>query len=121
MGTEDAYELLMKGRHLLLADHPHQAAVVLERAAILEPKKASIREDLARALFRSGQPRRAKEEFERVIEKEPTNHYAHYGLGLCLARIGSIAKARGHLKLAVASRPNNEVYSGALRSVREDH
>ena len=55
---ESAYELLQRGQALLQRHHNAQAAVVLERAARLEPGKASILEALGRAYFNSGQTER---------------------------------------------------------------
>ena len=50
-----------------------------------------------------------------VIDLDPVNDYAHFGLGLCLLRAGDKDTARGHLKLAVIMRPDNEDYEQALR------
>ena len=88
MDQQDVYAMLLRGRDLLGRGHHHQAATVLERASLLEPEKTSIREELARALYLSGQKARAGEEFARVVELDPSNDYAHFGLGLCQA-VGS--------------------------------
>src|SRR5674476_1504956 len=84
---EGAYELLQRGTALLAKRHPAQAAVVLVRAAAIEPAKGSILEPLGRALFMSGQLERAVETFEALLEIDPSNHYAHYALGLSLIHI----------------------------------
>jgi uncharacterized protein HemY len=57
---ETAYELLQRGQSLLASRHHAQAAIVLERADRLEPRKASILEALGRAYFNSGQPEAAR-------------------------------------------------------------
>jgi Flp pilus assembly protein TadD len=114
MDQQDVYAMLLRGRDLLRRGHHHQAATVLERASLLEPEKTSIREDLARALYLSGQKARAGEEFARVVELDPSNDYAHFGLGLCHAASGNIKRALGHLKIAVAMRPDSEDYRHAL-------
>ena len=111
---DDAYSLLMKARQLLTDRHPHQAAIVLERAIVLEPEKTSIRESLARALFNSGQTARAKEQFQIMVDADPSNDYAHFGLALCQAKTGERRAATGHLKIAVAMRPDSEIYRTAL-------
>ena len=49
--TESAYELLQRGQALMRRRHNAQAAVVLERAARLEPGKGSILEALGRSCF----------------------------------------------------------------------
>ena len=85
---QSAYDAFQEGNRLLASRNPHAAAIVLERARDLEPDKASVRETLARAYFRSGRITQAAEEFERAVEIEPVNDYAHFGLGLCLMRRG---------------------------------
>jgi Flp pilus assembly protein TadD len=89
--------------------------VALERARDLEPEKGSIREALARAYFRSQRVDAALAEFEKVLELDPVNDYAHFGLGMCLLRKGDRAAARGHLKMATIMRPGEEAYQDALR------
>jgi Flp pilus assembly protein TadD len=114
-GTGEAYTRFQEGRRLLESGNAHAAIVSLERARELEPEKGSIREALARAYFRSGRIRRAQEEFQKVVELDPVNDYAHFGLGLCLLRTGDRDGARGHLKLATIMRPDAEAYQVALR------
>src|SRR6478736_5404510 len=55
-----AYELYSRGSAMLHDGHPHAAALILGRAKLLEPDKASIREALGRALFMSGRATRAR-------------------------------------------------------------
>jgi Tfp pilus assembly protein PilF len=114
---ESTYALWQRGCSLLSERHFHQAATVLERAREIEPQKASIREALARAYYGSGRPDWARAEFEAALEIEPTNDYAHFGLALCLERAGQIASARGHAKMAVVMRPQDENYRRALERI----
>ena len=65
---ESAYDLLQRGHALLEDHHNAQAAVVLERAARLEPGKASILEALGRAYFNSAQTERSRETFEALAD-----------------------------------------------------
>ena len=117
MSRESTYSLWQRGCALLAGHHFHQAAIVLERARAQEPGKASIREALARAYYSSGRPDRARAEFEAALEIEPTNDYAHFGLALCLERTGEMASARGHAKLAVVMRPQDENYRRVLERI----
>ena len=119
-GSGEAYSRFQEGSRLLDSGNTHAAIVALERARDLEPDKGSIREALARAYFRSGRVALAKVEFETVVELDPVNDYAHFGLGLCLLRQGDRLGARRHLKLAVAMRPDQADYRNALsRAVDE--
>jgi Flp pilus assembly protein TadD len=117
---QSAYDAFQEGNRLLSSENPHAAVIALERARDLEPDKASVRETLARAYFRSGRFAQARVEFERAVEIEPVNDYAHFGLGLCLIRKGDELGARRHLKLAVAMRPDQPDYRAALARVAED-
>lgn len=100
MSIESTYELFKRGEELLRGKNPAQAAVVLERARLQDPSKASIREALGRAYFNSGNYRRAAAEFNYVIDKCPTNSYAHYCLGRCADKLGDEMRTRRHLRLA---------------------
>ena len=117
MTRESTYALWRRGCALLQQNHNHQAAVVLERARAQEPGKASIREALARAYYAVGRPDAAREEFEAALDIDPANDYAHFGLALCLERTGEIATARGHAKLAVVMRPEDQNYRRALERI----
>jgi len=112
---ESAYELLQRGSQLLKGRHYAQAATVLERADREEPGKASILEALGRAYYNSGQHERSRETFEKVLELDPSAHYAHYALGQSLKQLGRRTEARTHLRLACALSPTSKIYSGALK------
>jgi tetratricopeptide (TPR) repeat protein len=111
---ESAYELLQRGQALLDRRHYAQAAIVLERADRLEPRRGSILEALGRAYFNSGQHEPARATFERVLELDPSAPYAHYALGQSLKRLGRRREAGTHLRLAVALSPDTALYRDAL-------
>jgi Flp pilus assembly protein TadD len=111
---DSAYGLLQRGQALLKRRHHAQAAVVLERAAKLEPGKGSIVEALGRAYYNSGQHERAVTAFEELLEIDPSAAYGHYGLGQALKQIGRRDEARTHLRLAVALAPDSALYRAAL-------
>jgi tetratricopeptide (TPR) repeat protein len=114
---ESAYELLQRGQALARRRHNAQAAVVLERAARLEPGKASILEALGRAYFNSGQHDRSRDTFEALLEVDPSSHYAHFALGESLRKLGREREAWTHLRLAVALSPGTSLYRSALARV----
>jgi Flp pilus assembly protein TadD len=112
--AESAYDLLQRGHALMRRRHNAQAAVVLERAARLEPGKGSILEALGRARFNAGQPELAREAFEELLQVDPSSHYGHYALGQSLKRLGRTREAGTHLRLAVALSPTSPLYRSAL-------
>jgi len=115
---ESAYHLLQRGQALLKRRHNAQAAIILERAARLEPGKASIVEALARAYYNSGQHDLAIGAFMQLLEIDPSAPYGHYGLGQALKQVGRRFEARTHLRLAVALAPDSALYRNALARLR---
>lgn len=111
---ESTYALFQRGLHLLARRHHAQAAVVLQRAARLEPRKGSILEALGRAYYNSRQHELACEMFAALLEIDPSSHYGHYALGQALKQLGREREAWTHLKLAVALAPDAPLYRGAL-------
>jgi Flp pilus assembly protein TadD len=107
---DDVYDLYQRGHALLKSGDFNQATVPLAKAAALEPEKTSIREALGRAYFRSRQFERAREEFEAVVERAPTNDYALFCLGRALMELGRSAEARKPLVLAACLRPERRDY-----------
>jgi len=111
---ESAYSLLQRGLALIKRRHHAQAAIVLERADRIEPSKGSILEPLGRAYHHSGQYERAREAFERLLEVDPSGHWAHFALAATLRKLDRPEEARTHLRLAVALNPRSELYRNAL-------
>lgn len=111
---ESAYALLQRGQGLMRSRHHAQAAIVLERAARLEPGKGSILEPLGRAYQHSGQFERARETFEALLEVDPSAHWAHFALAAALRKLNRSANARTHLRLAIALSPASVLYRTAL-------
>ena len=107
---DDVYDLFKRGTELLEAGDFNSATVPLSRARDLEPEKTSIREALGRAYFRSAQYERAREEFEAVVERAPTNDFALFCLGRSLMQLGRNKEARKPLALAAQLRPERRDY-----------
>ncbi len=118
MTGEGAYELLQEGRRLMQRGENGRAVPLLELAKHLAPAKGSILEALGQAYFNSQQPEHARVQFEQALQLDPTNHWAHYCLSLCLSRSGRLAEAAGHLKMALAMEPANESYRETLQRLR---
>ena len=111
---ETAYGLFQRAQALQRKRHNAQAAVLLERADRLEPRKGSIVEALARAYYNSGQHERAAETFRELLDIDPSSHYGHFGLGQSLKQLGQPAEGLVHLRLAVALAPDSTLYRNAL-------
>ena len=114
----DSYAWYRRGLDLLSRGSPAAAAELLERAADAEPGARSVREALARAQFDAGRYAQAADSFRQNVEAIPSDDYAHFGLGLALARCGDPVAAAEHLALAAAMRPELAHYAEALRGVR---
>jgi len=114
----DAQTWYRRGLDLLGNGSPAAAAQLLERAAGAEPQSRMVREALARAQFDAGWYTAAAGSFRMIVEASPADDYAHFGLGLALARSGAPSEAAEYLALAAAMRPDLPHYTGALREVR---
>ncbi|MCC5575971.1 tetratricopeptide repeat protein [Microtetraspora sp. AC03309] len=112
------YEWFQRGVKLLEEGSPAAAAALLERAAQAEPESRSIREALARAQFNSRRYADAAGSFRWIVDANPAEDYAYYGLGMALWRTGDIEAAQEPLAVAVAMRPDLRHYVSALTQVR---
>ena len=113
----DTYDLYQQGRRHLAAGMAAQATVPLEKAKRREPRKASIREALGIAYFRSRRYEEAEREFREMLEISPADDYAHYALGRCLEKQGKDTEANGHYKLASSLRPESKRYSSRIKNL----
>ena len=112
------YEWYVRGVELLGAGDAAAASQLLARAAAAEPGSRSIREALARSLFDAGRYAEAREEFRALVELDPADDYALFGVGMAAGRLGDHREAVEHLALAVAMRPDRADYARALRRAR---
>ncbi|MDI9581864.1 tetratricopeptide repeat protein [Thermobispora bispora] len=112
------YEWFRRGVKLLESGSPAAAAALLERAAQAEPNSRSIREALARAQFNSRRYAEAADSFRIIVDANPVEDYAYFGLGMSLWRTGDIEGAYEPLAIAAAMRPDLQHYVSALRQVR---
>ncbi|WP_433500932.1 tetratricopeptide repeat protein [Sphaerimonospora sp. CA-214678] len=114
----DVYEWFTRGTRLLREGSPAAAAALLERAAQAEPESCSIREALARAQFNSRRYIEAAGSFQWIVDANPVEDYAYYGLGMARWRTGDVEGAQEPLAVAVAMRPDLRHYVSALKQVR---
>ncbi|MBQ0894420.1 tetratricopeptide repeat protein [Micromonospora sp. U56] len=99
------------------AGDPTGAARLLEPIVEAEPGNSSVRQLLARAYFQSAQLNRAEEQLRELVERDPSDHYAHHVLGRTLERLNRHADALRHLRIAAAMHSTNDDYTTALRRV----
>jgi tetratricopeptide (TPR) repeat protein len=114
--AEGTFESFRRAETLLAQRRPLEAlrelAVVVEAA----PDSPSVHLLAGRAYLGSAQLRRAEQAFLRVLELDPSDHYAHFALGRTLQRQGRLAEAKTQLRLASAMNPLPE-YQEALGEV----
>ena len=114
----DVYDWYRRGLDLLKNGSPEAAAQLLVHAAAAHPESPSILEALARAQFDAGRYAEAAETFGGIVEDDPADHYARYGLGMALMRLGRLEAAVEQLALAAAMRPDQQHYATALQGAR---
>ncbi|PWU46885.1 hypothetical protein DLJ46_16540 [Micromonospora globispora] len=99
------------------AGDPTGAARLLEPIVEAEPGNSSVRQLLARAYFQSAQLSRAEEQLRELVDRDPSDHYAHHVLGRTLERLNRHVDALRHLRIAAAMHSTNADYTAALRRV----
>ncbi|TDC81688.1 tetratricopeptide repeat protein [Micromonospora sp. KC606] len=99
------------------AGDPTGAARLLEPIVEAEPGNSSVRQLLARAYFQSAQLSRAEEQLRELVDRDPSDHYAHHVLGRTLERLNRYHDALRHLRIAAAMHSTNDDYATALRRV----
>jgi predicted Zn-dependent protease len=98
------------------AGDPRTAAKLLEPIVAAEPGNSGVRLLLARSYFHSAQLSRAQEHLLVLIDRDPTDHYAHFVLGRTLERLSRPAEALPHLRIASVMHPSEE-YDETVRRV----
>jgi tetratricopeptide (TPR) repeat protein len=114
----EVYDWYTRGCALLDHGDANAAVQLLQHAIAAEPASRSVREALARAQFDAGRYTDARESFALIVEADPTDDYAQFGLGLAARKTGDLRSAVEHLALAVAMRPDLQHYGRALRGAR---
>lgn len=114
----EVYDWYTRGLELLDGGNAAAAVQLLSHAAAAEPESRSVREGLARAQFDAGMYAEARASFAFIVEVDPADDYAQFGLGLAATKVGDLRQAVEHLALAAAMRPDLAHYSMALRGAR---
>lgn len=102
---------------LVLQRRPLDALRELAPVLDAEPDAPSVQLLAGRAYLQSAQLIRAEEAFLRVLEHNPSDHYARFALGRTLQRQSRLEEARAQLAMAVAMNPTPD-YQEALNEVR---
>jgi cytochrome c-type biogenesis protein CcmH/NrfG len=110
----DVYDWYHRGVALLDEGNAAAAAQVLSHAREAAPDSRMVCEALGRALYGAGRYAEAAESFAWIIEIDPTDDYAQFGLGLSATKTGEYARAVEHLQMANVLRPQPH-YTRALR------
>jgi Flp pilus assembly protein TadD len=119
LGSDDVgwsvplYEAFRSAEERLADRDPLGALALLEPLLDAASDEVSVQLLAARAYFDSAQLRRAEGAFRRVVELDPSDHYARYGLGRTLERINRREEAATHYRMAAAMDPRVE-YAEAL-------
>lgn len=98
------------------AGRPAEAARVLATVLEAEPGNSDVRLRLALAYFKSAQLPRAEAHLRSLIDRDPSDHYAHHVLGRTLERMNRLIESLPHLRLAHAMH-DDEQYANAVERV----
>ncbi|MGH3931047.1 MAG: tetratricopeptide repeat protein [Pseudonocardiaceae bacterium] len=113
----DVVEQFRLAESLVAERRPLEALRELRPVLAAEPDAPSVQLLAGRAYLQSAQLRRAEESFLRVLEHNPSDHYARFALGRTLQRQSRLEEARAQLAMAAAMNPT-PAYHEALNEVR---
>ncbi|MTD54822.1 tetratricopeptide repeat protein [Amycolatopsis pithecellobii] len=113
---DNRFEAFRQAEALIENRRPLDALKALQPVLDAEPDKPSVQLLAGRAYFHSAQLNHAEQAFTRVLELDPSDHYARFVLGRTLQRLGRLVEALGQLRMAWAMNPVPE-YQDALSEV----
>ena len=116
MSTEGTVEAFRRAESLVAQRRPWEALRVLQPVLDIAEDKPSVQLLLGRAYLFSAQFRRAERAFLRVIELDPSDHYARLVLARTLQRQGRLREAHGQVRMAAAMNPD-PAYQEALGEI----
>jgi predicted Zn-dependent protease len=114
--SDGLFESFRRAEMLIARSRPLDALQALSPVLESQPDHASVQLLAGRAYLNSAQLVRAEEAFVRVLELDPSDHYARFALGKALHRQGRLHEAQAQLKMATAMDPRPE-YQEALGEV----
>ncbi|WP_158889318.1 tetratricopeptide repeat protein [Amycolatopsis anabasis] len=102
---EARFQAFRQAEALVEQRRPLDALKALEPVLDAEPDKPSVQLLAGRAYFHSAQLRHAEQALTRVVELDPSDHYARFVLGRTLQRLGRLVEALAQLRMASAMNP----------------
>ncbi|GGU67601.1 tetratricopeptide repeat protein [Lentzea flava] len=115
--TDSTFEAFRKAEALLAQRRPLDALRELQQVLDEAGEAPSVQLLAGRAYLGSAQLNRAEQAFRKVLDLDPSDHYARFALGKTLQRLGRLAEALAQLRMAVAMNPSPE-YQEALGEVK---
>lgn len=114
--SEGTVEAFRRAESLVAQRRPMEALRVLQPVLDIAAEKPSVQLLLGRAYLFSAQFHRAERAFLRVLELDPSDHYARLVLGRTLQRQGRLHEAQTQLRLAATMYPD-PAYQEALGEI----
>ncbi|GHH62950.1 MULTISPECIES: tetratricopeptide repeat protein [Lentzea] len=115
--TDGTFEAFRKAEALMAQRRPLDALRELRQVLDEAGEAPSVQLLAGRAYLGSAQLNRAEEAFRKVLDLDPSDHYARFALGKTLQRQGRLPEALAQLRMAVAMHPSPE-YQEALGEVK---
>ncbi|MGX7825321.1 tetratricopeptide repeat protein [Actinokineospora sp. 24-640] len=106
--AESTFAAFRAAEQMVARRRPLEALALLAPVLEAEPNAPSVHLLAGQAYLGSAQLRRAEAAFLRVLELDPTDHFARFALGRALQRQSRLTEAQTQFRMAVAMNPAPE-------------
>jgi len=117
--SDQAVRAFRQAEELVSQRRPREALNAMGPIMHIAEGKPSVQLLLGRAYYFATQLNQAEGAFARVLELDPSDHYARLALGRTLQRQGRLIEARAQLRLAATMHPS-PTYQEALSEINTD-
>ncbi|WP_199441279.1 tetratricopeptide repeat protein [Umezawaea beigongshangensis] len=114
--TDSTFEAFRRAEALLSQRRPLEALRELRQVLDVAPDAPSVQLLAGRAYLGSAQFTRAEDAFRKVLDLDPSDHYARFALGRTLQRQSRLPEALAQLRMAAVMNPSPE-YQEALNEL----
>ena len=111
--------LVEQGNNYMDHENYAMAAEAYRRALVIDGSSADVRSDFASCLHAMGLPKRALDEFRKVLAQDPKHVVVYFNLGVVFQGLGESDSARYYWQKYLAMDPNGQPADAARQFLKD--